>query len=64
MVGGELKYILLPEQSGQPPFLRSGNQVTIYPLIIRDKTVAMLQNAPNKMWTRDSCPLPEVYRLA
>ena len=64
MVGGELEYILLPNQSGQPAFMRSGNQVTIYPLIIRDKTVAMLRSAPNKMWTRDSCPLPEVYRLA
>ena len=64
MVGGELEYILLPDQFGQPAFLRSENQVTIFPLIIRDKTVAMLQNAPNKMWTRDSCPLPEIYRLA
>ncbi|HEY5894804.1 MAG TPA: hypothetical protein VIT91_16405 [Chthoniobacterales bacterium] len=63
MVESDIDYILRPEKTGVPAFKRANEKVTIYPLAIRTLVVDMLRNAPGKMWTKDRCPFPEIYRI-
>jgi hypothetical protein len=63
MIEPDVEYILRPEKDGVPAFERSGQKITIYPLFIRTLVVDMLKNVPNKMWTKDRCPFPDIYRI-
>ena len=63
MINAGVEYVLMPDRTKKPSFERSGTIITVYPLIIRDHVVKMLESSPGKMWTRDECPFPEIYRL-
>lgn len=63
MISPSVEYILRPDVGSHAPFERSGSVLTVYPLILRDRVVQMLESAPKKMWTQDECPFPEIYRL-